>query len=299
MKNFNFVKSRNIFFIITAVVIVLGVACFFIRGFNVDTDFAGGTNMQIAIGKTLDAAELDNIKRIIDEDIENVVVSSIQKSGADSTQVIIKMKEIDSAKREEIFTKIAEAYSLDESALLSTTNVGASISSDLRRSAFIATVIAVILMLLYIAIRFKFTSAISAVICLIHDLFIMLFAYSLFQIPMQSTMIAALLTILGYSINATIIIFDRIRENTKNAKKSEFGDIVDSSIKSTFKRSINTTITTLFTIGMVYIFGVDSIKDFALPIIVGITAGLYSSVCLAGNIWYVLDGFFGKLVKKK
>ncbi|MCI8388227.1 MAG: protein translocase subunit SecF [Clostridiales bacterium] len=298
MKNFNFVKNKNIFFIITAVVIVLGVVCMIVRGFNVDTDFAGGTNMQVRIGKTLDSAELDNIRKIT-EDIIGTSVSSVQKSGSNSDEVIIKMKEIDSETRAQLFDKLVETYSLTDADLLSVQNVGASMSADLRRAAFISTAIAVVLMLIYIAFRFKVVSAVAAVICLVHDLAIMLIAYSLFQIPMQSTMIAALLTILGYSINATIIIFDRIREGLKQDQKKPLEDTVDVSIHSTLTRSINTTITTLLTIGMIYILGVESIRSFALPLIVGIVAGLYSSVCLAGNLWVVLDKLFSKIRPKK
>lgn len=298
MKNFDFVKNKKIFFIITGVVLLLGIICMLIRGFNVDTDFAGGTNMQVHIGKTLDAAELDNIRSIA-EDVIGMPVSSIQKSGTNADEVIIKMKEIDSEIREALFAKLAEVYSLTDDDLLSVTNVGASMSADLRRAAITSTIIAVVLMLVYIAFRFKFVSAIAAVLCLIHDLAIMLIAYSLFQIPMQSTMIAALLTILGYSINATIIIFDRIREGRRQNAKQPFGEVVNTAVHNTLTRSINTTLTTLFTIGMIYIFGVESIRSFALPLIIGIFAGLYSSVCLAGNLWVVLDKYLPKLGKKQ
>ena len=298
MKNFDFVKNRKIFFILSAIVLVAGIVIIIIKGFNVDTDFAGGTNIQISIGKTLDNAELDNIRSICEETI-GTKISSIQKSGTNSDEVIIKMKEIDSELRAQLFDNIATEYGLTEDNLLSVTNVGASMSADLRQAAVVSTVIAVFLMLVYIALRFKPISAVAAVICLIHDLLIMLIAYSLFSIPMQSTMIAAFLTILGYSINATIIIFDRIREGRKLDKKRSFEDIANSSIRGTLTRSINTTLTTLFTIGMIYLFGVESIRDFALPLIVGIVAGLYSSVCLAGNIWVVLDKLFAKQPKEE
>ncbi len=296
MKNFDFVKNRKIFFIITAVAVVLGIVSFIIRGFNLDTDFIGGTNMTIRIheAQTVTNAQLDEIRDIV-EPIIGDKVSSLQKTG-DGNEVMIKTREIDSEIREAVFAALAEKYSLTEDALLNTSNVGAAMSSDLRRSAVTSTLIAVVLMLVYIAIRFRFTSALAAVICLVHDLFIMLVAYSLLQIPMQSTMIAALLTILGYSINATIIIFDHIRESRKlNDGTNE--QIVNNSIRATVTRSVNTTITTLFTIGMIYIVGVDSIKTFALPLIVGIVAGLYSSVCLAANVWLVLENALGK--KKK
>ncbi len=178
---------------------------------------------------------------------------------------------------------------------LSTDSVSAEISEGLRNSAITATVVAVVLMLIYIAFRFQISSAFAAVVCLAHDLFVMIVAYSLFQIPVNSTIIAALLTILGYSINATIIIFDRIRENDRKFTDGKgFSSKVDDGIRCTLLRSLNTTLTTLFTIGMIYIMGVTSIKNFALPLIVGIVAGLFSSVCLAGPLWRI----FKKLGKK-
>lgn len=298
MKNFNFVKNKKYFFIFTAIVLIAGIIVIIIKGFNVDTDFAGGTNIQIRIGKTLEAADLDNI-RLLCESATGETVSSIQKSGANSDEVIIKMKEIDSEKREQLFDSISAEYNLTEDDLLSVTNVGASMSADLRQAALMSTIIAVALMLVYISIRFKLLSAVAAVICLVHDLLVMLIAYSVFSIPMQSTMIAAFLTILGYSINATIIIFDRMREERKLDRERDLGDIANDSIRATLTRSLNTTLTTLFTIGMIYLFGVESIRSFALPLIVGIVAGLYSSVCLAGNIWVVLDKLTSKNKKQE
>lgn len=298
MKNFNFVKNKKYFFIFTIVCVVLGIACMFIRGFNVDTDFAGGTNMHIRIheGQELTVAELDEIRAVV-EPIIGGKVSSLQKTGGGG-DVMIKTKELSSEVREAVFAALCEKYGLTDDDLQGVTNVGASMSADLRKSAITSTVIAVALMLCYIAFRFQVTSALAAVTCLVHDLFFMLAAYSLLQIPMQSTMIAALLTILGYSINATIIIFDNIRERRKDESISD-EDNVNTSIRSTMTRSLNTTITTLLTIGMVYLFGVDSIKDFALPLIIGIFAGLYSSVCLAGNLWLVYEKYLGKYLPKK
>lgn len=342
MNNFDFVKSRKTFFIIVAVVLVIGCASFILRGFNVDIDFVGGTTIQLDMNKELNASDLDQIKSKISAmeigdkpdklyysepaseeiaDAETEVesteetkaadttevsteelpaiqvkpqVSTIQKAG-EGTQVIIKLFEIDSVTRDAVCNILAAEYGLDLTVdLMGVTNVGASVSADLRAAAIIATLIAIFLMLVYISFRFEILSGLAAVICLAHDVFIMFAVYSLLQIPLNSTMIAAILTILGYSINATIIVFDRIRENVKLNSKDKFEENVDRSIKQTLTRSLNTTLTTLFTIGMVYILGVDSIKQFALPIIAGILAGLFSSVCLAGNIWAILKKAFNK-----
>lgn len=196
--------------------------------------------------------------------------------------------------RSEMEEAVNELYPIAEGSeettrLTGMTTVSAEVSDSLKKTAFLATFIAIALMLLYIAFRFEGRAAFAAIICLAHDVIMMLFAYSVFQIPVSSTIIAAILTILGYSINATIVIFDRIRENNKNMSSSvAFEDKVDSGIKSTVWRSLNTTITTLLTIGLIYILGVTSIKNFALPLIVGIVAGVYSSICLSGNLWVVL-----------
>jgi len=196
--------------------------------------------------------------------------------------------------RQQIEDAVNELYPFAEgetetTRMTGSSTVSAEVSDSLKRTAVMATLVAILLMLVYIAIRFEGRASFAAIICLAHDVIIMIFAYSLFQIPVSSTIIAAILTILGYSINATIVIFDRIRENRRNLSSSyTFEDAADSGIKSTIWRSVNTTITTLLTIGLIYFLGVTSIKNFALPLIVGIIAGVYSSICLSGNLWVVL-----------
>ncbi len=261
-----------------------------------DTDAEAAEDATEAEDTTEEAAEETTEETTVElpKIVNKPQVSTVQKAG-EGTQVIIKLLELDSESRDALCNILAGKYGLNLTTdLLGVNNVGASISSDLRTAAITAALIAILLMLVYISFRFEILSGITAVICLAHDVFIMFAAYSLLQIPLNSTMIAAILTILGYSINATIIVFDRVRENVKLHSKDDFDTNVDLSVKQTFRRSINTSLTTLFTIGMVYIFGVDSIKQFALPIIVGIFAGFYSSVCLSGNIWSALKKLFNK-----
>jgi len=295
MKNFSFTKNKSKFFLFTAACIVLGIVCVLIRGVNWDVDFVGGTEMNIRINSEDSnvAKEVENITKDIVGDKFSSVTSVSDSTGA---SYLVKTNEIDSETRESIIDKIAEKYGEDNIILLSANSVSGAISDSLRSSAITAILLAVVLMLAYIAIRFKPLSAVAAIICLIHDIFFVFIAYSLLQIPVNSNIIAVALTILGYSINATIVIFDRIRENKKLAGAGQtFEEKADRSVKQTLRRSVFTTITTLLTIGMVYILGVTSIKNFALPLIVGIVAGLYSSVCLASNIWVVLD----KAINKK
>ena len=288
----DFVKNKKISFIIAAVVFVVGIASFIIRGFNIDIDFVGGTEIIIEIGSDFNE---DDVREVVEGVTSNNIVSSIRKSGSKNDEVVIQTKEIDSDTRSRVVEVVCEKYSLDpETALLSVDNVGASVGSKLLRDAILASVLAVVLMLVYITFRFAFLSGVAAVVCLCHDIFVMMAVYSLFDIPMGTTVIAAILTILGYSINATIIVFDRIRANKKSMGEKTFDEVVNTSISQTFKRSIYTTLTTLFTIGMVYLLGVDSIKQFAFPLIIGIFAGLFSSVFLAGPVWATLQNKFGK-----
>ena len=191
--------------------------------------------------------------------------------------------------RTRIEDAVNELYAVEgeetASRMTGSSTVSAEVSDSLKRTAVSATAVAILLMLVYIAIRFEGGAAFASIVCLAHDVLMMVFAYSIFGIPVSSTIIAAILTIIGYSINATIVIFDRIRENRKTMAASvSYEDKVDLGIKSTLWRSLNTTITTLLTIGLIYILGVTSIKNFALPLIVGIISGVYTSVCLSGNL---------------
>ena len=156
---------------------------------------------------------------------------------------------------------------------------------DLRDAAIASAVLAILLMLVYIAIRFDIRSGVAAIVALLHDVLVVMGAYVVLQIPLNMTFIAVILTILGYSINATIVVFDRIRENRKTVKRTSFNDIVNMSVWQTATRSINTTVTTLLSITMIAIFGVDSVRNFAIPLVVGIIAGLYSSMFISGSIW--------------
>ncbi|MBE6680995.1 MAG: protein translocase subunit SecF [Ruminococcaceae bacterium] len=226
---------------------------------------------------------------------EHLFASSVE-NGEKENEYVVKYtpaSEVNN-KRKAVEDKVNELYPLAETSnettrLTNMSTVSSDVSAGLKKTAILATVIAVVLMLVYIAFRFEGRASIAAIICLAHDVIAMVLAYSIFQIPVSSTIIAAILTILGYSINATIVIFDRIRENNKNmSSQVSFEEKVDAGIKSTLLRSLNTTITTLLTIGLIYFMGVTSIKNFALPLIVGIISGVYSSVCLSGNLWFSL-----------
>ncbi len=281
---FNIVQKKSIFAIISILIVVAGIACYFINGgFNLDIDFAGGTEINVPNIKYDEKAIIKAFEKI-----ENVDVSSVQKV-AETNGVLIKTKaDLDAKQTKEVKTVLKDTFKIKED--ISVQSISATVGKELWKSAITSILVAAVLMLLYITFRFEVLSGIAAVIALIHDLAIMISFYIIFRVPVNTSFIAALLTILGYSINATIVIFDRIRENARLSKKTSFADVVNTSIWQTLGRSINTSLTTLFTLVVLYIIGVQSIKEFALPLIVGIVAGTYSSVFISGPVWAALKG---------
>lgn len=288
---FNIIEKRAIFFIISAVVIVAGILGFVVNGgFNTDIDFTGGTEIYVNLNTEFDEMAIrDSLKSV-----DGVEISAVQKS--DENEAIIKTNELTQEQKVAAQDAIKEAF--DGAQILSVDNVSASIGADLWNNAAMSIIIAVILMLIYITFRFELLTGISAVLALCHDILVMLSVYAIFKIPVNTSFIAAILTILGYSINATIVVFDRIRENTRFLKKDTFANIVNTSIWQTMARSVNTTVTTLIVLVALYILGVPSIKEFALPLIVGVVCGCYSSVFLSGQFWVLFKGKSAKVVAK-
>lgn len=301
MTKFHFIKNRKVALIILATVFLVGILSFIIRGFNIDIDFSGGTEIQLGLGQTVTPEICDDINAIIEAELGHEYVSSTTQSTADEDIAIIRTgtKALEPAQQDKLLDAISAKYEKADIGNKQITVVKPTIGTSLTKKGLLAVGIAVVLMLIYIWFRFDLASGIAAVCSLVHDLFVMMTVYSLLQIPINSNIIAALLTILGYSINATIIIFDRIRENKVKMGDVPFGEVVNKGIHETLGRSINTTLTTLFTIGMVYILGVESIRNFALPLIVGIVAGLFSSVFVSGMLWEALSHVIKPREKKK
>ena len=294
---FHFVKNRKVTLIILACVLVVGVVSFFVRGTNIDIDFSGGSEIQIDLGTEVTESVCSRINELIENEptLGRSYVSSTTQSQSTPTTAIIRTgtKALSTEQQIALENALKAEYPETDTHNAQITTIQPMIGSALTKKAVLAVSIAVILMLIYIWFRFELNSGLAAICCLIHDLFIMLAIYSMFLIPINSSIIAAFLTILGYSINATIIVFDRIRENrTKLGDEADFGEIVNTSVHETLGRSINTTITTLLTIGMIWIMGVESIRNFALPLIIGIIAGLFSSVFISGMLWDRLNKIF-------
>ena len=233
--------------------------------------------------KTYEFSE-DDVRKTVDA-VAKVKASSVVKS---EDGFVIKTNELDAKQASDVKQALADKYGAIK--VISEDKVSATVGSELLGSSLQALLIAAVLMLIYISFRFELLSGLSAVLALIHDVLIMLSIYAIFRLPVNTSFIAAMLTIIGYSINATIVIFDRIRENTQYLKKETFSNIVNTSIWQSMGRSINTTVTTLITIVMVYILGVTSVREFALPIIIGLLCGTYSSIFLAGSFWCLFRG---------
>lgn len=282
------VKRYKLWFLISIIIILIGAGMFFYRGVNIGIDFVGGTTVSIEIGKEFNKEEVDQILSKYSKDATSKKVNE--------TQLEIRSKEFTVDKVKEFFNELKEKYELEESALLSQNEIGESVGKELTNRALIAVFIATICMLIYIVIRFEIFFGIAAIIALIHDVLITLSAYSIFFVPINSPFIAAILTIVGYSINDTIVIFDRIRENKKthSGKSDEF--IADLSLKQSFVRCINTSLTTIVIILSVYIF-VPSVREFSFPILIGMISGTYSSLFIATPIWTLLNSRKSK--KKK
>jgi preprotein translocase SecF subunit len=305
LKKFHFINNKKITLIIVGVVLLVGILSFVIRGFNLDIDFVGGYELTVDLGETATQKTADDVTALIRDDKE-LGKDFVSKVTYSETNIKVESKNAMTAEQQEhLVEKLCEKYP-NASTEVQVTNISPVIGTKTMTTALITVAVAAILMLVYIAFRFELASGVASVICLLHDLFVMLVVYSLLQIPISSSVIAAFLTILGYSINATIVVFDRIRENRRKDDKSPFGDVVNTSIHETMGRSVNTTITTLLTIGAIFVAcaaaviifptsNLDTLRDFAGTLIVGIFAGLFSSVFLSGMIWNALSG----LGKKK
>ena len=300
-KTINFLGKKNIFFILSAVVIIGG---FVVMGINKATtgdalnyslEFKGGTSTTVAFNEEM---SLEDIEANVVPIFEGVVNGSVQtQKVAGSNEVIFKTSTLDLDQRTEISDALVEKFGIDESAITAE-SISSTISSEVRQDAVVAVGIATICMLIYIWLRFKdIRFGASSVIALLHDVLVVLAVYAVLKVPVGSTFIACMLTIVGYSINATIVIFDRIRENKAQMRRGEsLEDMVNASISQTLSRSIFTSLTTFIMVACLYVFGVSSIKEFALPLMAGIVSGTYSSVCLTGAMWYV---FRTKLGEKK
>ena len=303
VRTINFLGKRNLFFLISLLLILSGPASMLINKaagngiLNLSMEFRGGTSTDVTFNDDYSIDDIDaKIKPVIQEVIGEAEIQAQKVSGGN--EVIFKTRALTVDEREELSAKLDENFGIAEYTTesgateksVSFETISSTISNEMRKDAVVAVIIAVICMLIYIWFRFSdIRFGASAVLALVHDVLVVFACYAVVRISIGNTFIACMLTIVGYSINATIVIFDRIRENLKAQKKGgDLAEIVNRSITQTLTRSIYTSFTTFVTIAALYIIGVPSIKEFALPLMVGIVAGGYSSVCITGALWYVM-----------
>lgn len=303
-KDFNLVKNAKFYMIAPIVILLVGIIVFACLGFNLGLDFTGGTILKVRFGSNITNEQYTTYK----SDIDNILaINGINKytlqregKGAD-VAVSIKFQDVkgkNASQMEELTvtvkTQLTQKLNPDNNLINfkveDSQRIGASASKDLLINAILAVSLATLGMLIYIAFRFEFASGIAAIVALFHDVIIMCACVAMFRIEIGSSFIAALITIIGYSINNTIVIFDRVRENLRKEqnKNKTNAQIIDISVKDTLLRTINTSITTVFAVFLLAVIGVQSIRDFIIPILIGLLAGTYSSIFISGPIWSLI-----------
>ena len=293
-KAINFLGKKNICFIISCVVIVAGWVMMGVHGaggdgaLNYSMEFKGGTSTNVTFNEDMSLEDISSkVVPVVTQVTGDAEVQTQKVTG--TNEVIIKTKTLSVDQRQALNDALVENFGVEEDKITAESISGA-VSNEMKRDAIEAVIIATICMLIYIWFRFKdIRFATSAVLALLHDVLVVLTFYAAARWSVGSTFIACMLTIVGYSINATIVIFDRIRENLKvKTNKQSLAELVNLSITQTFTRSINTSLTTVVMVIVLFIMGVSSVREFALPLIVGIVCGTYSSVCITGALWYVM-----------
>lgn len=282
-------EKTKIWFSISLIVIVIGMGFLCFRGLNFGIDFKGGTEVAIQLNENINKEDVDVI-------VKNYAPDASTNT-TDKYEYQIKSAELDSNKVASIMTDLKDKYKLDDAALISQNEIGASVGKELTQNSILALLASFAVMLIYIAIRFEFKFGVAAIAATIHDILITVCVYAIFNIPVNTPFIAAILTIVGYSMNDTIVIFDRIRENSKIMRRSKSIEVADVSITETIARSIYTSLATVVTIIALNVL-VPSVRQFTVPLIIGIITGAYSSICIASPIWvYLKDKIGNKKVK--
>ena len=273
----NVIEKRKIWYVLSIVILAAGLISLLFQGLNLGIDFIGGNRINIQFEEEVDIAQLRTA--LTENDLESSKIQLL-----DNGSYLLKTEEMDQAKQDAVMADLETRFGKFESA--ESGLVGPSVGAELKKNAVIALGLAILLMIAYIAYRFELQFAIAGVLALFHDIFIVVAVFSIFQLEVDSTFIAALLTIFGYSINDKIVVFDRIRENMGRVKKDRLSGLVNDSIRQSFTRSMNTSISTLLLLLALFFFGGQTTRIFVLAMIIGVVAGTYSSLCIASPIWY-------------
>ena len=288
MPKFDIAGHRRIFFLISLILIIPGFICMGVRGFNFGIDFTGGTIIDLHFEHPVTLADIRTSLAKYDLDNSTIQLSGTEAGVESSENAMIRTVDLEENQRKEVMAALAQ--DVGPYTVLREEKVGATIGGELITNAGLALVISWALIILYVAYRFEWRFGVSAVLALVHDIIIVLAVFSLTQRQIDSSFIAALLTIVGYSINDTIVIFDRIRENLKLhfRRGGDIDELVNRSIYQTLTRSLYTVFTVLFTTFALYWFGGETTKDFAFALLVGFASGCYSSIFIASQLWIEL-----------
>ena len=286
---FSIVRNYKIFFSITIIFLMIGFGSMIFRGFNLGIDFTGGSIMDLKFNQPVTITQVRDVLK--DHELGNSIIQLESKdtNATSSDAVLVRTGIIDDAKRRAVMEDMQKRIGSFD--IKRVENVGGTIGGELIQQAVMAIMLSWVLMIAYITLRFEFRFAIAAIVALVIDVSVTLSYFSLLHVEMDSSFVAALLTVVGYSINGTIVVFDRVRENLKIHRRSEsLSDMIDNSIWQTMTRSIYTVGTSLFSIIAIFIWGGETIHNFAFAMLVGFSSGAYTSTFLAGPMWLFLRG---------
>lgn len=283
------IEKSKIWFSLSLIILIIGIGFLCFRGLNFGIDFKGGTQVSIQLNENINKEEVDTIIKGYAPDAVMTI--------SDTYEYEIKSADLDTNKLSSIMTDLKDKYELDDTALLSQDEIGAAVGKELSENSLLALLASFVVMLIYIAIRFEFKFGVAAVVATVHDILITVSVYAIFNIPVNTPFIAAILTIVGYSMNDTIVIFDRIRENSKLMRRADSKEVADVSLTETMTRSIYTSASTLATIIAINIL-VPTVREFTFPLIIGIITGAYSSICIASPVWVYLKDKIGNKKRK-
>ncbi len=285
-RNIDFVSMRKYAFALSLFIIVLGVVSLLTAGLNLGIDFTGGTILHLDIRQEF---ELEEVREVLAPfDLDGAVVQKVGMEGLGEGQkheVLIRTHSLTPDVQDEVLAAFQERFDLTADDMLRVQSVGGIISGELQRNAFLAMLIASMGMVIYITFRFEYRFALTAIVALLHDAMIVLAFFSLFRVEINSPFVAAVLMIFGYSINDTIVIFDRIRENMKSRRKETMAEVVNNSINASLTRSFYTSVTTLCVLLTLFAFGGVTLRPFMSALLVGVVAGTYSSIFVASPLW--------------
>ena len=281
---FDVVKHHRWWFILSSTLVILSLVSIFFKGFNFGIDYTGGTILDIQFAQTTQVSDVRNDLKNFGLEGATIQVSGQGESGESGHEIMIRTRNLSAEESKEILSSLATNVGPNEVKRIET--VGAVIGSEVTKHAILNLVVAFLVLAAYISYRFEYKVAISALVAIFHDLIMVLGVFSYFQLEIDASFLAAILTVVGYSMNESVVIFDRVRENTHTHKRSDtFADLANASITQSIHRSFYTLATVMFACVSLYLFGGDTTKNFALCMIIGFASGAYSSICVATSLW--------------